>query len=296
MSGRPPSFPPSGRTAVDERRRGGGGEPVRATGEAVEAPRTRPTGVRRVGGAPARVSGGLEDRLAERQRARRRLRVRALVVAGVVALLLGGGAYVSLFSPVLALQGEEITITGTDEIASERDVLALVEPYEGEPLLRIDTVGLREELLEVTGVLDVVVMRDFPNGLTVAVEPRVPVATVEEDGEFVLLDGEGVVLARTESPREGVPQVQVPVGTEDTAAALTAVLSVMAALPPSLLGEVTEASAASSFEVEFTLDQGSTVIWGSAEDNALKVAALEVLLQIDAEVYDVSAPESPITR
>lgn len=296
MSGRPPSFPPSGRAAVAQDRRDRAGVPERATGEDVEAPRTRPTGVRRVAGAPGRVSGGLEDRLAERQRARRRLRVRALVVACVVALVLGGGAYVSLFSPVLALQGEEITITGTNEIASAQDVLALVEPHEGEPLLRIDTVGLREELLEVTGVLDVAVMRDFPNGLTIAVEPRVPVATVEQEGRFVLLDGEGVVLARTEEPREGVPQVQVPVGTEDTAAALTAVLSVMAALPPSLLTEVTEASAASAFEVEFTLEEGATVIWGSAEDNALKAAALEVLLQVPASVYDVSAPESPISR
>ena len=146
------------------------------------------------------------------------------------------------------------------------------------------------------GVLDVTVQREFPHGLHITIEPRVPVASVKEDGEFVLLDRDGVELSRTAERPDGVPLVSVPVGSADTAAALQAVLDVMAALPSDILAQVADASARTAFEVEFELDSGARVVWGSAEENALKSEVLAALLPVPAQVYDVSAPLSPITR
>ncbi len=244
-----------------------------------------------------RITDQLGDRIAERQRARRRLRVRAVVIAAVITLVLAGGGYLALASPVLALRADDVTVAGTNTIVSDDDVMALVEPLEGEPLLRLDTRGLREDLRSVTGVLDAGVERDFPHGLTIAITPRVPVASVEEDGGYVMLDAEGVELGSTDDPVDGIPTVEVPVGTADTADALTAVLAALEAMSEAgLLEQVSAASASSAYEVELTLAEGATVLWGSAEDSELKAAVLGELLAVDAQVYDVSAPLSPITR
>jgi cell division protein FtsQ len=268
MSRRPPSFTPTG-------------NPARGTVEVVERDS---------------VVTGLSDRLAERQRARRRLRIRTIGAVAAVVLVLAAAGYVLLASPWLALRADAVEVSGTDEIATSAEVLAVVTPWEGQPLLRLDTAGLREQLLEITGVRDATVQRSFPHGLVITVEPRVPVATVAQDGGFVLLDSDGVALATSDAPAEGVPVVEVPIGTEDTAAALDAVLTVMAALPASILEQVATASATTAHEVEFVLASGARVVWGSAAENDLKSAVLERLLTVAAEVYDVSAPLSPITR
>lgn len=274
---RPPSFAPR--------------SPVRSSDQ-----RSAVDVVEREAASEDRVVSGLSDRLAERQRSRRRLRIRAIVAAAVAVLLLAGTGYVLLASPLVALEVDEVEVTGTNELASTEAVLAVVQPYEGEPLLRLDTSGLREELLGIVGVREATVQREFPHGLAITIEPRVPVATVEQEDGYVLLDTEGVELAVTDEPSEGVPVVEVPVGTEVTADALTAVLTVMAALPSEILAQVASASASSAHEVEFVLDSGARVVWGSADDNELKAAVLESLLQVEAELYDVSAPLSPITR
>jgi len=245
---------------------------------------------------PPRVSDGLADRLAERRRARRRLRLRAVWLVAAAVVLLAGAGYLALGSSVLALHTDAVSVTGANEIVDEADVLAVVEPHEGEPLLRLDTPGLRQELLGLVGVLDVTVQRELPHGLRITIEPRVPVATVRDGGDFVLLDGDGVELARTADRPDGVPLVSVPVGSTDTAAALEAVLDVMSALPSDILDQVADASARTAFEVEFELDSGARVVWGSAEQNALKSEVLTALLPVPAQVYDVSAPLSPITR
>lgn len=244
----------------------------------------------------SRVSDGLSDRLAERRRARRRLRLRAIALGAAAALLLAGAGYVLLASSLLALRVEAVEVVGANDIAPAEEVLAVVEPLDGVPLVRLDTPGLRDDLMGITGVAEATVQRDFPHGLVVTIVPREPVATVEDDGQYVLLDAEGVELDRTAEPREGVPEIDIPVSSDATADALAAVLAVMEALPADLLTQVSEVSAPSAYEVEFGLDSGARVVWGSAEDSELKAAVLERLLQVPASVYDVSAPLSPITR
>lgn len=295
MSHLPPSFPPSsgrreGPSDADEPDApfdGAGDDEHEVVQRDVEAaPVVRPH---------SRVSTGLEERLAERRRARRRLRIRAVIAFAVGIVLVAAAAYVLLVSEWVALRADDVEVEGTNEIVTSEQVMEIVAAYDGTPLLRLDTGGLRSQLLEVVGVLDATVHRDLPHGLVVTIEPRVPVATVEDDDRYVLLDAEGVELARTKGPAEGVPVIEVPVGTEATADAVDAVLTVMAALPPELLEQVAHASATTAHEVEFELDSGATVVWGSAEENALKAEVLMTLLQVEASVYDVSAPRSPVT-
>ncbi|MFV0254395.1 MAG: cell division protein FtsQ/DivIB [Beutenbergiaceae bacterium] len=270
MSARPPTFPPSS-TMVAE-------------------PDQNPAA------DAATVTDALSDRLAERRRARRRLRIRALVFVLCGVLLIAGGGYLALASPVLALRASDVSVTGDSEFATAEQIAAVVAPAEGTPLLRIDTGALAQQISELNGVRQATVVRAFPHGLEITVQARVPVASVRQGGGYLTLDSDGVELARTTEPAAGVPLVRVPIGSEATSAALEAVLQVLAAMPPELLAQVTQASATSAHEVEFTLASGAEVIWGSAEQSELKASVLSTLLQVPAQVYDVSAPLSPITR
>lgn len=249
---------------------------------------------------PGVVSLASAERFRERAALRRRLVHRRLVIATVTIWTSVALVWVLLISPVLALDPAQIRVRGTGTVVDPAAVQAVVEPYAGMPLPRLDTVGLRRQVLDVPGVRAAEVARDWPHGLTVTVVSREPVAAVPQGaGGVALVDSEGIQVGRAETPPEGLPVVDVPLG-EPGARAMTAVLTVLQQLPPELAAEVASASAASRDAVAFRLTDGTTVEWGSAEQTALKARVLQVLRSSgaadDAAVIDVSAPESPITR
>ena len=127
------------------------------------------------------------------------------------------------------------------------------------------------------------------------VTERVPVAAVAADGGFALVDADGVQLAvESEAPGD------VPMVSGATVAAgdgpLQAATSVLQSLPVNLRAQVARTEALTRDSVTLTLRSKSTVVWGSPDDSALKAEVLGVLLQKRADVYDVSAPRTPVTR
>lgn len=243
------------------------------------------------------------QRFAERAQARRRV-ARHKVVA-VVAVVLGAAVlgWVGFFSPVLGLDADQVDVV-VDDAAGDAggtvavdDVRAVVAVHAGEPLPRLDTATLRTELLAVHGVKDVRVVRDWPRGLTVTVTARVPVAAVPEGDQVALLDADGVRLRTEPVAPEGLPVVDVPVA--DTRALLAA-LTVVDALPPDLAGQVATVAAPTQDTVTLTLADGVQVVWGSAEDNALKAQVVATLRADETlagvTTIDVSAPRLPVLR
>ena len=57
-----------------------------------------------------------------------------------------------------------------------------------------------------------------------------------------------------------------------------------------------QSSAESPESVKLELQDGSEVLWGSADDAELKASVLTTLLQVGADHYDVSIPTAPLTR
>ncbi|MGW6132288.1 cell division protein FtsQ/DivIB [Cellulomonas sp. NPDC055163] len=255
------------------------------------------------------VSERSAERFAERARARRRLAVRQVVIGAGGLLAVGSLAWLLLLSPVFALDPARVAISGAGTVVAVDQVAAVVGARAGTPLPRLDTVALRDDVLEVPGVREARVMRDWPRGLVVELVSREPVAAVPEppstsaaapDGPvegFALLDMEGIQVGRVDVPPEGLPVVRVPVGDART---LRAVLTVLEALPPDLLGQVGEVSAETQDTVSMVLRDGAEVVWGSAHETALKIAVLQALraapTSAGAAVFDVSAPTLPITR
>lgn len=279
------------------------------------APATAPAGVtaattyevRRFRGPvrPAVVSTRSAERFAERARAARNLARRqvALVVAGV--LVVAGLGYLVLFSPVFRLDPERVAVTGAGTVVAVDQVDAVVARHAGTPLPRLDTGAVREEVLQVPGVREASVTRDWPTGLTVALVSREPVAAVPEaqapEGAagpgFTLLDEEGVPVGRSDAPPDGLPVVGVPAEQPRT---LAAVLAVVRSLPDDLVAQVADVSAQTQDTIAMTLRDGVRVEWGSDDETALKATVLKTLraspAAAGATVIDVSAPRLPITR
>jgi cell division protein FtsQ len=249
---------------------------------------------------PAVVSTTSRERFAERARARRNLARRQVLLTAGGVLGVGGLAWLLLVSPVLALDPTKVEVTGAGTVVAVDQVLAVVAERAGTPLPRLDTVGLRDAVLDVPGVREARVVREWPDGLAVQLVSREPVAAVPETGGgagFALLDEEGVQVGRADAPPDGLPAVDVPVGDERT---LTAVLRVLEQLPPDLLGQVQSVAARTQDTVTMQLRDGPQVDWGSADETPLKVAVLGALRAAPeaagASVLDVSAPRMPITR
>ena len=256
---------------------------------------------------PPVVSTGSAARFAERASARRRLARRQIlgVVGGTFAVV--GLVWLLFFSPVLALDPAQVRITGAGTVVGVDQVAAVVAARAGTPLPRLDTVGLRDAILEVPGVREARVMRDWPRGIVVELVSREPVAAVPEapandpQGQtvagFALLDMDGVQVGRVATAPDGLPVVEVPVGDART---LTAVLSVLEALPADVLVQVGQISAQTQDTVTMQLRDGARVDWGSAQQAPLKVAVLAALRAAPsssgAKVFDVSAPTLPVTR
>ncbi|HEY0189237.1 MAG TPA: cell division protein FtsQ/DivIB [Cellulomonas sp.] len=260
---------------------------------------------------PPVVSQGSAARFAERARARRRLAWRQILLVSGGAVLVGALAWLLLLSPVLALDTDQVEVTGAGTVVAVDQVLAVVAEHAGVPLTRLDTTSLRTELLDVPGVRDATVTRDWPHGLTVALESREPVAAVPEstdvaeqadgatdssDGTgYALVDSEGVQVGRSDTAPDGLPVVDVPVGEERI---LAATLGVLESLPADLLADVGQVSATSQDTVQLVLRDGAVVEWGSDQDSALKVAVLQALRAAPETAgsarYDITAPTMPV--
>jgi cell division protein FtsQ len=255
--------------------------------------------------APPVVSPRSVERFAERARARRNLARRQVLLMSGSAVAVGALGWLLFFSPVLALDPAQVTVRGAGTVVAVDQVLGVVDAHSTTPLPRLDTVSLRDEVLEVPGVREARVTRQWPQGLVVVLVAREPVAAVPEPVDaavqaapgFALLDMDGVQVGRVDAAPEGLPVVDVPVGDKRT---LHAVLSVLQQLPADLLAQVGDVSARTQDTVTMKLRDGVQIDWGSAHQTPLKVAVLSALraspAAAGASVIDVSAPRLPITR
>lgn len=239
---------------------------------------------------------------------RRRLAWRQIVLVSGGTLAVLALAWLLFWSPVLALDVDEVQVSGAGTVVAVDQVMAVVAERAGTPLPRLDTVGLRDAILEVPGVREARVARDWPTGLVIELVSREPVAAVPEQKDpatggavagtgYALVDQDGVQVGRVDAAPEGLPVVDVPVGDART---LTAVLTVLQSLPADLLAQVGQISAQTQDTVTMLLRDGAQVDWGSAGENPLKAAVLQALraapASAGAAVYDVSAPTLPIVK
>lgn len=247
--------------------------------------------------ATGSVSLRMQERLAERKRTERRRAMsrggKVMAIAGAIVVLV----WIIAASPLFALDGAKIELSGVSGEISAGDVQAVLDSHVGDSLLTMNVPHIANQLRDITGVRDATVERVWPQGLRVTLVARDPVAAIPAGEQFVLLDADAVEVGTVDAVPAGLPIVDVPLGD---ARVLDAALAVIRSLPAAVLERMEGLGAQTADSVTFSLREGPRVEWGSADDSALKAQVLTVLLDSGqapaGTVVDVSAPTLPITR
>ncbi|PWW24686.1 cell division protein FtsQ [Geodermatophilus normandii] len=227
---------------------------------------------------------------------RRRRVVRAVVAVAVVAL-----AWWAVWaSPLLAVH--QVRVDGATTLTAEQVRSAAGIPG-GTPLLRVDVEAAAARVARLPQVADVAVTRGWPRSVVVTVVERRPVAVVEQAGTRSLVDASGVLFDTVtgEAPEGVVPLDVAAPGPDDPAT--RSALGALVSLPSDVRAQVTGARATTGEDVTLTLADGTTVVWGGADDADDKAAVLVALLAqvasgaLDpAAAIDVSAPRAVVLR
>jgi cell division protein FtsQ len=261
------------------------------------------------GAAPGRRPAA-DRRIAERRKAIIAARVRRrrrILGWAVVAVALAAGVAWLIRTPLFGLTA--VRVTGTRAVAPA-EVLAASRVRIGEPYLGLDLAAVRDRVAALPRVATVRVTRDYPSSLRIAVTERPPVASVSSGSVFWLVAADGTVLdaaasrppelpyvARVPLPEELRAGTRLPPGNE-----LTNALTALGGMAPQLRRQVAGVNARSLDSLEFTLKDGSTVLYGLAVDQPAKDAAVLLVRRTlkkegrEARRIDVRNPSAPTVR
>lgn len=276
--------------------------------------RRSPSGARgsaAVRGASARAAAGArlltDRRLLDRRRAIIAARVRRRrrqVVAGAVLLVVAVGLYEVARSPLFGLSAVRVQGAGA---ATRAAVLAAAGLHPGEPYLAIDADQVRRRVAALPAVAGVTVSRAYPSSLRITVVERHPTAVASSGSDRWLVAGDGTVLERASGEPAGLPLVggvplppDVRPGTRlPPGNSLANALTALDGMDPALRRQVTAVTARSIDSLQFQLRGGAVVVYGLAERQAAKDAAvLLVQKQLRSEGkevvrIDVRSPSTP---
>jgi cell division protein FtsQ len=262
---------------------------------------------RTAGGAAAGRRPPADRRIAERRKAilaarvRRRRRVLGWALVGLA--LAAGVAYL-IRTPLFGLSA--VRVTGTRAV-SQAEVLEASQVRIGEPYLGLDLAVIRARVAALPRVAAVEVTRDYPSSLHIAVTERPAVASVSSGALFWLVAADGTVLDSAATRPPGLPYVasvplpaglrpgsRLPPGNE-----LANALTALGGMDPKLERLVTGVNARSLDSLEFTLEDGTRVLYGLAVDQPAKDAAVLLVRRTlkregrEAQRIDVRNPSSP---
>ena len=231
-------------------------------------------------------------RFTVRQRRRRMLWIGAAASVLIVVLTTLAAAYSPLFGV------ERVTVVGTSLLDAATVEAALADQV-GAPLPLVDESAVKAALVAFPLVQSYSLEARPPHELVVRIVERLPIGLVESRAGYTLVDAAGVALSTTETPEPGRPVLTVRGGTDSRA--FRAVGQVMRTLPAGIRDQVTAISASTADDVTLTLGGAECdVVWGSAEDSAMKALVLEKVMQQrppdTVQAYDVSSPHAVVVR
>lgn len=230
-------------------------------------------------------------RFARRQRARRWLAWKPVLVVVLLTGVVAAGVWLVYFSAYLSVKGVEIA--GVEQLGAAEVERAAAVPT-GEPLATVDLDRIRSRVEALAPVRSADVTRQWPDSVLVTVVEREPVAVVRIGDKLRGLDEDGVVFRDFARAPAGLPRIETAADTGSEALREGAL--VVAALPGDLAAQIDHVDVRTVDEISLELRDGREVVWGSAAQPALKAKVLAGLLSaVQAQKYDVSVPGQPST-
>jgi cell division protein FtsQ len=229
------------------------------------------------------------------QRSRRRRL--AWLVAGASVAVLVVVVLLAAYSPLLAVRG--IAVEGTSRLDTAT-VTGALDDQLGRPLALVDYGAIERDLAQFPLIESYSVEARPPDTLAIRVVERRPVAVLQTDAGFNLIDAAGVTVQQSPERIPGFPLLDLT-GTEIGSPGFEAAAAVLMSLPDALIAQVDRISGTTPDSVTMVFTgAGQRVVWGSAEDSELKARILERLIATQDPAlpveYDVSSPQSPVVR
>src|SRR4051794_8435140 len=134
--------------------------------------------------------------IAARDFARRRWlqrlrRVRPLLYAALVLLVVGGGTWLVFFSSVVTVR--DVSVRGNKTMSSIR-VEAVAKAPIGKQLARVDLAAIQARVESLPAVKSVSVSRSWPHTIAISITERTPVAVVDRGAGLQAVDEDGVLF------------------------------------------------------------------------------------------------------
>lgn len=226
-----------------------------------------------------------------RSRRRRRNKIIGLIIGLVLLVAIAAAIYLLWFSTLFRIQ--EVKVSGT-ELLTPDEVSETAGIVTGEPLISLDTSNSAARIGDLDAVAEVEVRRSFPTTVEIVVTER-KLAYVRSHGTgFQWIDDQGVIFHTT---AQRPPESILAETSSTDARLLSDVAVVVKNLPAEAAERLQVINAAAVDQIELELADSVVVVWGSADDSELKSqVAATLLAQVDASVYDVSAPTNPTTK
>ena len=258
-----------------------------------------PGGRSRAGAAVAEIGPRLEARREREGRSLLRRYARRLAIVLAIAGL-GVGAWAILHSPLFG--AKVVTVKGPLTAQQRAEVLAASGLSTHPPLIDVNPGAISARVGRIPWVADAQVSRHWPDGFSLSVRRRVPVAVMARPGGgYVEVDRTGRILSAPSSAPAGVAQLEAPVRAGPVgswlAASAAPSLTVAASLPPALRPDVVAVVAQPQGEVDLQLTSPLTVRLGTATELRQKYEAAAAILagaSLQAgDQIDVTVPSSP---
>lgn len=231
------------------------------------------------------------QRFMQRVRARRwRLLKRVLLVLLALALV-AGGVWLVFFSSVMAVKGTQVSGV---EVLSEDEVRRTAQVPTAVPVATVDLGAIQARVEQLAAVRSADVSRSWPDEIAIEVTEREAVVAVDRDGVWRGVDDQGVVFRDYPEQPPGMPTLDMRAAT--SVEALAEAAQVVGSLPADILQRVEQLDVGSIDRIVLQLGNGDRVNWGSSDDAEDKARVLQVLLEQEGSVYDVTAPGRPTVR
>jgi cell division protein FtsQ len=229
------------------------------------------------------------------QRTRRRRMAWLISGASVAALVVV--VLLAAYSPLLAVR--TVAVEGVSRLDPATVTTALDDQL-GRPLALVDYGAIERDLAQFPYIESYSVEARPPDTLAVRIVERRPVAQLQTDAGFDLIDAAGVTVQESPERIAGFPVLDLT-GTEIGSPGFRAAAAVLMSLPDALIAQVDRISGTTPDSVTMVFTgAGQRVVWGDADDSELKARILERLIatqdpSLPVE-YDVSSPQSPVIR
>ena len=214
------------------------------------------------------------------------------LIAIVPILLVAGGTYAALRSPLLAV--EDVRVEGAASL--DNASLVHISGLPGQNMLTLDVAGAQRRILAIPAVRSVDIRREWPNEVVIVVEERLPVAFWSVAGHDFPVDQDGVVLSAGApdgpAPRivEVTPGRALAPGDRVHPDAIAFAQRIMAESPRFLEANVAELEYEAAIGVTVIFDGGLRVTFGDDRSYDYKIAVLsELLLDLSSQGIQPSA-------